>query len=253
MELNKCKEIRRELVNKNIANKKILKILVYERIKDVSKNNFKIQEIIFWSQRFNITEEDFILKVLMISYADYNKFLKNKNVNIKSDIYNTVKEKTIKKMKKAYMKNINMNIRNYYDRIRLSTDSLKIELNMIDFSIHILKKPRRLIKRVLKAKDSRTRFYIGKYINSKLSSKYFEKNIEYIQNILRVSLNKIITKLGLRIKKEDYEDKISEGIVFLRLYGNNLDKNNNEIINEENLELKKEHKRNFIVNPFIII
>lgn len=223
--------------------KAIFRKLVIKRIKHTSFNGFRITEIYYWSNYFNINMPEFLFEVLMISQQDYMKIRFNRISIVNSDRYSEYKKYIINIKKEKYLKTINLNVKNYYNRDKLINEASNIGLNVIDFSKLVLGKSMKLIRRVLNSKDSTTRLFIGEYKNEKLSNKYILENFENINFILSNSLKHAQNKLGVSISKEEFEDNISDGILFLLEKGNNLDIDNELIIKDWDFEFKEKHRK----------
>lgn len=231
--MNKIKEILNELRNDEKAHKEILKQLVIERIKETLNNKFKLEEIKYWSEYFNISMNTLIFQILQINREIYKKLLKGKILGVESKAYIEIKDKIIKNKKKKYLRNRNLNKRNYYNKEKLINQSEIQNINIVDFAIDILGKSRASFRNVLKDKKGKKRLYIGRYINAKLPISYIEKNSEEIYIMSKRNINKVALIKGISIIKEDKEDLIQDCMSYVMENGNMLDKKGDPIIVNE--------------------
>lgn len=103
--MEKTEVILMELKNYEEQCNKILRQLVIERIKNTSSNKFKMEEIEYWSQYFEILILIFMFQVLQIKREDYIKLLKKQKRQLESEVY--IIEKTKYQRKKVrYIKEI---------------------------------------------------------------------------------------------------------------------------------------------------
>lgn len=85
--MEKTEVILMELKNYEEQCNKILRQLVIERIKNTSSNKFKMEEIEYWSQYFEILILIFMFQVLQIKREDYIKLLKKQKRQLESEVY----------------------------------------------------------------------------------------------------------------------------------------------------------------------
>lgn len=231
--MDKSKQILNELRNDEKSHKKILKQLVIERIKETSENKFKLNEIKYWSEYFNVSMTTLIFEILQINRESYKKLLRGQIIRIESNVYIKVKNKVIENKKKKYLKNRNLNRRNYYNKEKLINQAEIQNINIIDFTIDILGKSRASFRKVLKDEDGKKKLYIGRYINAKLPRNYIEKNSEELYAMSKINIDKVALVRGISIDKEDKEDLIQDCISYIIENGNMLDKKGNPIIVNE--------------------
>ena len=235
------KELVKELKEIQKKNRELLRELVIERTKYTSDNKFKIEEIGIWSQYFNVSVNYFLKEILKISEDEYMKILKCQIIRIRSKEFDYLKEKIMLQKHRRYYSNRNLNKRNYFDRNKISKESQRLQINTTDYVLKILNKNRASFLRVMKDTESKTRLFIGKYVNDKLPECYVKNNYNDMLKIFSIALKKISIKLGKNIKIQDKEDFIQDCMCYIIANGNIVDRYNRPII-KDSIALEKYKK-----------
>lgn len=230
--MDRNEELLKELKTYEKTYKKILKQLVVERIKETSSNRFKLEEIEYWSKHFEISMTEFIYQVLQLDRDSYSKILKGQKSGVESNRYIKFKNKFLNSKSKKYLYNRNLNIRNYYNKEKLISQSEVHNINLIDFCANILKKSKNSFKSVINDETGKRRLFIGRNVNAKLPIIYMEKNNEELYIIVKRNVNRVVYLRGIYINKEDRADLVQDCVNYIFENGNMLDKRGNLIIKD---------------------
>lgn len=232
-------ELSTKLRKNRMENKRMLKIVVMEKTSQTYKNKFNLEEIIYFCNLLNISIDRLIYGVLQVNFNDYESFILGFKKYLYSEKFIEVKKKYLKSVQKQFNRGINWNIRNYYNRDKIFITSLKWNINPKDFSTRILNKSKPCVRRVLNDKIGQKRFFIGKYIGTKLPEDYVNKNISKLNSIIRCVIYKITSRFGIKLSKDDLEDEYQNSLIFMNFNCNALNRKNKEIISSA--EYKEKH------------
>jgi len=242
-------EVLNELKNNYYNNQRLLKKLVYERIKTDSSNYFYLNDIYYWSKYLCVSVEK-LFQILMIESTDIKELTFRKIVRVSSKEYNKTKMKILTSKHKGYIRHLNMNKRNYFNKWRLISEADKTDVNAEDFCTTILSKSKACFRVVYNDASNTKRLSIGKYNNIMLPTEYINTNIKEFDRIIKIAIYKVFNGYNIRYNKPDYDDLFQECRVYLIEMGNWLNKYNKPIIKEVETKYKEKHGKIFYIKIY---